>query len=103
MRISLLILAFVVGSASVSCAATLLSDPAGLTIDTFPNGPAGTSFTDRAGNVITLGMLTSSTIVNGIWNGAGGITVTLASPVTAVGFSFGNLCFGCINDFIPGL
>src|SRR5438045_965625 len=76
-----------------------LFDGSGLTIDTFPSTIPGTSFTDALGNVLTAG--DSFFVSNGAWFGDGDLTATFASPVTAVGFTFLNLCGNCLPPSIP--
>jgi hypothetical protein len=84
---------------NVLVAATILPDGAGLTTVTFPNTISGTSFTDDAGNVVTVG--SSFSVAGGVWFGSGDLTVSFATPVTAVGFTFVNLCPNCTPPVIP--
>ena len=99
---SIFLLAAVTVCFSESRAATI-SDGLGLTIDTFPGTGtiAGSSFTDAAGNVVTVG--SAFFLSGGIWYGSGNITVTFVSPMTTVGFTFANLCVNCSPAVIPNL
>ena len=96
---SILLFTFMASVVSVSHAATILPNGLGLTVDTFPSTIAGTSFTDAMGNVLTVG--SSFFVSGGVWFGSGDLTATFVSPVTAVGFTFVNLCSNCTPPVIP--
>jgi hypothetical protein len=96
---SILLLALMTSVLGVSQAATILPNGFGLTVDTFPNTLVGTSFTDSTGNVLTVG--SSFFVVGGVWYGSGDLTAVFANPVTAVGFTFLNLCSNCTPPIIP--
>jgi hypothetical protein len=51
------------------------------------------------GNTVTAG--SSFFVSGGAWFGAGDLSVTLANPTTAVGFTFLNLCGNCTPIYIP--
>jgi hypothetical protein len=82
-------------------AATILPNAVGLQITSFPSTITGTTFTDARGSTITLGQ--SFFVSNGFWFGDGDITVSLASPVNAAGFTFLNLCSTCFPPIIPNM
>jgi hypothetical protein len=97
----ILLPAFMASFLSVSQANTILplANGLGLTTDTFPSTIAGKSFTDAMGNVVTVG--NSFFVSGGVWFGDGDLTATFVAPVTAVGFTFANLCGNCSPPIIP--
>lgn len=80
-------------------AATIITNASGLTVDTFNNGTfSGTSFTDAMGNVLTDIPQTPYALPTApayVWFLNGELVATFTSPVTAVGFTFLNLCLNC--------
>jgi hypothetical protein len=84
---------------SLCDAATVLPNGSGLAIVTFPDSISGNSFTDTSGNVVTVE--SAFFVAGGEWFGSGDITVSFASPVTAAGFTFVNLCGNCEPPIIP--